>query len=161
MLRQLGRVAESVAPLKRAFAANAKSAEIADLLGASLLDTGDGRGAVAVFEAAVKARPRDARGWLHLAVASQMAGNAKRALEAADASLAIAPDDAKALGARGQALAGARRRRRRARRRSRTARAARPTTRWRSTTSASSCASRATTTRPSSTCARPCSSTPR
>ncbi len=104
-LRQLGRVADSVAPLKRAFAGNAKSAEIADLLGASLLDTGDSRGAVSVFEAAVKARPRDAQCWLHLAIASQRAGNAKRALEAADESLALAPDATKALGARGQALA--------------------------------------------------------
>jgi len=106
VLRQLGRIAESLVPLKRAFAGNAKSAEIADLLGASLLDTGDGRGAVAVFESSVKARPRELRAWLHLAVASQMAGNAKRALEAADAALAIAPSDPKALGARGQALAG-------------------------------------------------------
>ena len=106
VLRQMGRIAESLAPLKRAFAGNAKSAEIADLLGASLLETGDGRGAVAVFESSVKARPRELRAWLHLAVASQMAGNAKRALEAADAALAIAPSDAKALGARGQALAG-------------------------------------------------------
>jgi predicted O-linked N-acetylglucosamine transferase (SPINDLY family) len=105
VLRQLGRVAESVAPLKRAYAGNSKSAEIADLLGASLLDTGDSRGAVSVFEAMVKARPREAQCWLHLAIASQMAGNAKRALEAANESLAIAPDVAKALGARGQALA--------------------------------------------------------
>ena len=106
VLRQLGRAAESVAPLKRAYAGNAKSAEIADLLGASLLDTGDGRGAVAVFEAGVKARPRDPRGWLHLAIANQVAGNPKRALEAADQSLALAPDAAPALGARGRALAG-------------------------------------------------------
>jgi len=105
VLRQLGRIADSVAPLKRAFAGDAKSAEIADLLGASLIDTGDSRGAVAVFETAVKARPRDAQCWLHLAIASQMAGNAKRALEAADESLAIAPNTVKALGARGQALA--------------------------------------------------------
>ena len=105
VLRQLGRVAESVAPLKRAFAGNAKNAVVADLLGASLLDTGDSRGAVAVFESTVKARSRDAQSWLHLAIASQMAGNAKRALEAANESLAIAPDVAKALGARGQALA--------------------------------------------------------
>jgi protein O-GlcNAc transferase len=105
VLRQLGRVADSVAPLKRAYAGNARSAEIADLLGASLLDTGDSRGAAAVFEATVKARPRDAQCWLHLAIASQMAGNARRALEAADKSLAIAPDTARALGARGQALA--------------------------------------------------------
>jgi protein O-GlcNAc transferase len=104
-LRRLGRIADSVAPLKRAFGANAKSAEIADLLGASLLDIGDGRGAVAIFEAGAKARPRDAQTWLHLAIASQMAGNAKRALEAAERSLAIAPDAPKALGARGQALA--------------------------------------------------------
>ena len=106
VLRQMGRVAESLVPLKRAFAGNAKSAEIADLLGASLLDTGDGRGAVAVFESSVKTRPRELRAWLHLAIASRMTGNAKRALEAADAALAIAPSDAKALGARGQALAG-------------------------------------------------------
>ena len=106
VLRQLGRIADSVAPLKRAFAGNAKSAEIADLLGASLLDTGDSRGAVAVFETAVKARPRDAQCWLHLAISSQMAGNAKRALEAANESLSIAPNTVKALGARGQALAG-------------------------------------------------------
>jgi predicted O-linked N-acetylglucosamine transferase (SPINDLY family) len=106
VLRQLGRVPDAVAPLKRAFAGNARSAEIADLLGACLLDTGDARGAVAVFEASVKLRPRDAQCWLHLAIASQRAGNPKRALEAADESLAIAPDMAKALGARGQALAG-------------------------------------------------------
>ncbi len=104
VLRQLGRVAESVAPLRRAWAGNARSTEIADLLGASLLDTGDGRGAVAVFEAGAKTRPNDARTWLHLAIASQMAGNPRRALEAADASLALAPD-ASAQGARGQALA--------------------------------------------------------
>ena len=105
VLRQLGRTADSVAPLKRAFAANAKSADIADLLGASLLDTGDGRGAVAVFEAAVKAQPREARGWVHLAIAADMAGNPKRALEAADQALALEPASAKALGLRGQALA--------------------------------------------------------
>ena len=105
VLRQLGRIAESVAPLKRAYAGNAKSAQIADLLGASLLDTGDSRGAATVFESSVKARPRDAQAWLHLAIASQAAGNFKRALEAADQSLAIAPDVAPALGARGQALA--------------------------------------------------------
>jgi len=105
VLRQLGRIADSVAPLKRAFAGDAKSAEIADLLGASLIDTGDSRGAVAVFETAVKARPRDAQCWLHLAIASQMAGNAKRALEAANESLVLAPNAVKALGARGQALA--------------------------------------------------------
>ena len=106
VLRQMGRVAESVAPLKRAFAGNAKSAEIANLLGASLLDTGDARGAAAVFETCVKKHPRDARAWLHLAVASQRAGNAKRALEASGQSLALVPDSAPALGARGQALAG-------------------------------------------------------
>ena len=106
VLRQMGRIAESVAPLKRAFAGNAKSAAIANLLGASMLDTGDVRGAVAVFEACVKARPRDALAWLHLAIASQRAGNAKRALEASEQSLAIAPDAVPALGARGQALAG-------------------------------------------------------
>jgi len=105
VLRQMGRVAESVAPLKRAFAANGKSAEIADLLGASLIDTGDGRAAAAVFESSVKAHPRAARAWLHLAIASQLAGNHKRALEAADQSLAIEPDAAPALAARGQALA--------------------------------------------------------
>jgi predicted O-linked N-acetylglucosamine transferase (SPINDLY family) len=106
VLRQLGRVAESVAPLRRAFAGNAKSAEIANLLGASLLDTGDGRGAVAVFEAAVKARPREPQGWAHLAIASRMAGNPKRSLEAADAALALAPDDGRSLSLRAQALAG-------------------------------------------------------
>ena len=106
VLRRLGRTAESVAPLKRAYAANPKSAEIADLLGASLLDTGDGRAAVAIFETGVKSRPREARAWLHLAIASQMAGNPKRALEAADQSLALEPDAAPALGARGRALAG-------------------------------------------------------
>ena len=105
VLRRMGRVAESVAPLKRAFAGKAKSAEIANLLGASLLDTGDNRGAVAVFEASVKANPRDARAWLHLAIASQRAGNPKRALEASTQSLAIEPDAVPALGARGQALA--------------------------------------------------------
>ena len=105
VLRQLGRVAESVAPLKRAFAGQPKSTVIADLLGASRLDTGDGRGAVAVFESIVKARPREAGGWTHLSIASQMAGNPKRALEAADAALALAPDDPRALGQRGRALA--------------------------------------------------------
>ena len=105
VLRQMGRIAESVAPLRRAFAGNPKSAVIADLLGASLLDTGDHRGAVAVFEACVKARPRDARAWLHLAIASQRADNAKRALEASEKSLAIEPDASAALGARGNALA--------------------------------------------------------
>lgn len=105
VLRQLGRAAESVAPLQRAFAGNAKDAVVADLLGASLLETGDSRGAVAVFEATVKARPRDAQCWLHLAIASQSAGNARRALDAANESLTIAPDMPKALGARGQALA--------------------------------------------------------
>jgi predicted O-linked N-acetylglucosamine transferase (SPINDLY family) len=105
VLRQLGRVAESVAPLKRAFAGNAKSVVIADLLGASLIDTGDGRAAAAVFEAAVKTRPQDAKTWTHLAIASQLAGNAKRALEAADQALALAPDAVDALGMRGQALA--------------------------------------------------------
>ena len=105
VLRRLGRVAEAVAPLKRAWAGNPKSAEIADLLGASLIETGDGRGAVAVFEASVKTRPRDARAWLHLSIASEMAGNPKRALEAADQSLALEPAAA-AHGARGRALAG-------------------------------------------------------
>ena len=105
VLRQLGRTAEAIAPLKRAFAGNPKSTEIADLLGAALLDTGDGRGAVAIFETVVKARHRDSKAWLHLAIASQLSGNAKRALEAADAALAIVPDTAPALGARGQALA--------------------------------------------------------
>jgi len=104
VLRQLGRVAESVAPLKRAYGANSKSATIADLLGASLIETGDGRGAAAVFETSVKARPQDAKAWLHLAVASEAAGNPRRALEAADRSLALAPD-AEAHGARGRALA--------------------------------------------------------
>ena len=105
VLRQMGRVAESVVPLKRAYGASPKSAEIADLLGASLLETGDGRGAVTVFEASVKARTRDARAWLHLSIASELAGNPKRALEAADQSLAIEPAAA-AHGARGRALAG-------------------------------------------------------
>jgi predicted O-linked N-acetylglucosamine transferase (SPINDLY family) len=105
VLRQLGRVVESVVPLKRAYGASPKSAEIADLLGASLLETGDGRGAVAVFETSVKARSRDARAWLNLAVASAMAGNPKRALEAADQSLALEPGAA-AHGARARALAG-------------------------------------------------------
>ena len=104
-LRQLGRAADAVAPLKRAFSAKPKSAEIADLLGASLLDAGDGRGAVTIFEAGVKARPKDAQAWLHLAIASLMADNPRRSLEAADASLAIAPDMPRALGQRGQALA--------------------------------------------------------
>jgi predicted O-linked N-acetylglucosamine transferase (SPINDLY family) len=105
VLRQLGRAADAVAPLKRAFAGNPKSTEIADLLGATLLDIGDGRGAVAIFETIVKARHRDSKAWLHLAIASQLSGNAKRALEASDAALAIVPDAAPALGARGQALA--------------------------------------------------------
>jgi len=105
VLRQLGRVADSVVPLKRAYGASPKSAEIADLLGASLLETGDGRGAVAVFETSVKARPRDARAWLHLSIASELAGNPRRALEAADQSLALEPGAA-AHGARGRALAG-------------------------------------------------------
>ena len=105
VLRRLGRVAEAVAPLKRAWAGNPKSGEIAALLGASLIETGGGRGAVAVFEASVKARPRDARAWLHLSIASEMAGNSKRALEAADQSLALEPAAA-AHGARGRALAG-------------------------------------------------------
>ncbi|MBW8760381.1 MAG: tetratricopeptide repeat protein [Burkholderiales bacterium] len=105
VLRQLGRVAESVLPLKRAHGASPKSAEIADLLGASLLETGDGRGAVALFETSVKARPRDARAWLNLSIASELAGSPKRALEAADQSLALEPT-APAHGARGRALAG-------------------------------------------------------
>ena len=105
VLRQLGRVAESVAPLRRAFAGNAKSTAVANLLGASLIDTGDGRGAAAVFETAVKSRPRDPLAWTHLAIASQLADNPKRALEAADTALSLAPADAKALGLRGQALA--------------------------------------------------------
>jgi predicted O-linked N-acetylglucosamine transferase (SPINDLY family) len=105
VLRQLGRIADSVAPLRRAFAGNARSPEIADLLGASLIDSGDGRGAAAVFETRVKTQPRHAQGWQHLAIASLMAGNAKRALEAADAALAIAPDDARSLGLRARALA--------------------------------------------------------
>jgi len=104
VLRQLGRVAESLVPLKRAYGASPKSAEIADLLGASLLETGDGRGALAVFEAGVKARPRDARAWLHVSIASELAGNPRRALEAADQSLALEPTAA-AHGARGRALA--------------------------------------------------------
>jgi len=105
VLRQLGRVADSLVPLKRAYGANPKSAEIAHLLGASLLETGDGRGAVAVFQASVKATPRDARAWLHLSVASEVAGAPKRALEAADQSLALEPSAA-AHGARARALAG-------------------------------------------------------
>ena len=104
VLRQLGRVADSVVPLKRAYGANPKSAVIADLLGASLIETGDGRGAAAIFETSVKSRPQDAKAWLHLAIASHAAGNARRALEAADKSLALAPD-APAHGARGRALA--------------------------------------------------------
>ncbi|HEY8974170.1 MAG TPA: tetratricopeptide repeat protein [Burkholderiaceae bacterium] len=104
VLRQLGRVAESLVPLKRAYGASPKSAEIADLLGASLLETGDGRGAVAIFETSVKSRPRDARAWLNLSIACDLAGNPKRALEAADQSLALEPA-APAHGARGRALA--------------------------------------------------------
>ena len=103
-LRQLGRVAESVLPLKRAHGASPKSAEIADLLGASLLETGDSRGAVAIFETSVKSRPRDARAWLNLSVASVTTGNPKRALEAADQSLALEPA-APTHGVRGRALA--------------------------------------------------------
>ena len=87
VLRQLGRVAESVAPLKRAFAGNPMSAEVADLLGASLLETGDARGAAAVFEASAKARPQEARTWRHLATARQSSGDSKRALEAIGARL--------------------------------------------------------------------------
>ena len=105
VLRQLGRVADSLVPLKRAYGASPKSGEIADLLGASLLETGDGRGAVAIFETSVKSRPRDARAWLNLSIASELAGNPKRALEAADQSLAVEPAAA-AHGARGRALAG-------------------------------------------------------
>jgi len=105
VLRQLGRVAESVAPLKRAYAASPKSGAIADLLGASLLETGDARGAATLFETGAKARPQDAKAWLHLAIASEAAGNPRRALEAADRALALAPGPA-AHGARGRALAG-------------------------------------------------------
>jgi predicted O-linked N-acetylglucosamine transferase (SPINDLY family) len=106
VLRQLGRIVESVGPLKKAYAAAPKNVATANLLGASLLDTGDARGATNVFEAVVKLAPRDPQAWTHLAISHLGGGgSAQRALEAADEALRQAPEAIEALGARARALA--------------------------------------------------------
>jgi predicted O-linked N-acetylglucosamine transferase (SPINDLY family) len=105
VLRRLGRPGESVAPLRKAFAANSKSYAVCEQFGASLLDTGDSRGAVAAFEAGVKAEPANAQAWLNLSIAAEREDLGARALQAADIALSRGADVPAARGARGRALA--------------------------------------------------------
>lgn len=95
-LRALGRPTEAVGPLKKAHSLAPTSAAICEMLGASLLDSRDVKGAIAIFEAGVRAEPDNAGLWTSLALASKWAHEYSRAQECAEKAVWIDPQSCNA-----------------------------------------------------------------
>lgn len=99
VLRRLGRLEESIAPLKRALELSPNSTLILNLLGASMLESGDALQASQSFEAAVQTNPDDADSWANLSAALNALLQHERALQCASKALALRGNSAAALSA--------------------------------------------------------------
>jgi protein O-GlcNAc transferase len=99
ILRQLERFKDSLAPLEKALNLSPNSTVIRNLLGASLLDSGDASRAAQMFDTAAQINPDDGDSWANLSAALNALSQHERALQCASKALALRGNSAAALSA--------------------------------------------------------------
>src|SRR6202035_5539728 len=102
-LHNMGRHHDAIPILRKAYLADSNSYAACSLLGACLVQIGGLKEAADWFEAATRAAPDNAEGWVNLSVALNAIGQAEQARESADKALALKPQSSIALGALGNA----------------------------------------------------------